>query len=769
MHGFWPFEVTLRSVPKKRVLAIFCSAAAPEIEETAECIERYCDQRTPPDQILLLAPACEDAAIQAIVTSAKFKDRIPAVTRYYNPPASEYLLFDAEGGIVNKNENDVLVGQLSAIKRMALTYLLRNHPVFLTAPQSHHFILPSGKHCQGFFRIGSAMVDGAAIDFMAFCCLPFFPLGIKHIYCDTGTISPVAYAINCLRQRIADNKSCASVGSFGSYKGAKDFRFRDIDNARILISLTSSGGLGPYLCEIDQNIRPESIVTLFTLCDTPGFSNRVCDLRRHKTDNPDGFEAFDGHEEGRCPLCDRGSTRVLISGEQFLPGHARVEPVVVRTKHAPSWLTAFLKRVVGKGLIRANYLSPDARHASKDIFFDMQSLFADDAMLGIDGYKKRMEWMVDQAVPAKVTRIICLDGPGSKAMATVIRDKIRDTLGEKQIYSYSDIVPQIDKYKQNTGATLVVAEAVASGRSLMAVSQLLRYIQPNGAVSYVVGITRLPSPEAFNQIESNLSYGDLPGDHVFVVLDKVSLPLLGLNAQSSWDQELEYLNGLITKCEDTAVLKELEARADIIRACASKAQRGMNEKLFWPKVNGAALTLSPGFVFFADFDKPPAASQADVFFTMLTVLHHLRTLRDSAESLYQHEHLRRVLSPRCFDRFNDGVIQASLLRAALPAELDYSVSEQISGEMAQFLEIVFADEAGQAGEACREFLLALAQGRLRLVATDLGKLKNKCQPQAKDPILKLLWEQILPAEAANQIVAVTPEEATEPAAGTYEI
>jgi hypothetical protein len=112
--------------------------------------------------------------------------------------------------------------------------------------------------------------------------------------------------------------------------------------------------------------------------------------------------------------------------------------------------------------------------------------------------------------------------------------------------------------------------------------------------------------------------------------------------------------------------------------------------------------------------------------------------------------LRRVLSPRCFDRFNDGVIQASLLRAASPAELDYSVAEQISGEMAQFLEIVFADESGQAGEASREFLLALAQNRLRLVMKDLQNLKRKCQERTTDPILSLLWQQILPEEAGNQ-------------------
>jgi hypothetical protein len=49
------------------------------------------------------------------------------------------------------------------------------------------------------------MADGAAIDFVAFCCLPFFASReVKHVYCDTGAITPVVYALNALRNRIGE-------------------------------------------------------------------------------------------------------------------------------------------------------------------------------------------------------------------------------------------------------------------------------------------------------------------------------------------------------------------------------------------------------------------------------------------------------------------------------------------------------------------------------------------------------------------------------------
>jgi len=98
-----------------------------------------------------------------------------------------------------------------------------------------------------------------------------------------------------------------------------------------------------------------------------------------------------------------------------------------------------------------------------------------------------------------------------------------------------------------------------------------------------------------------------------------------------------------------------------------------------------------------------------------------------------------VLSPRCFDRFNDGVIQASILRAAHPAELDYSIDEKLSRDMWHVLDTIFSANSTQAGEAALEFLLALAMKRLKLETKDLETLKKKYGAAMPHPIARALW------------------------------
>jgi hypothetical protein len=117
-------------------------------------------------------------------------------------------------------------------------------------------------------------------------------------------------------------------------------------------------------------------------------------------------------------------------------------------------------------------------------------------------------------------------------------------------------------------------------------------------------------------------------------------------------------------------------------------------------------------------------------------------VRGEEDSLFQQEHLRKVLSPRCFDRFNDGVIQASLLRAALLPELDYSIDENLSKEMYHVLDFIFRAKDVNAGEAYREFLIALALGRLRLRVADMEQLRKDHEGKARDPIDQLLWKKI---------------------------
>src|SRR5262245_12007758 len=343
MHGFWPFDILLpepappdepADLPPKqrRLFFLFCSAKDPDPVSVAECVEAYCDTRRPPDAICLIAPETERGAIEGVLGSEAFQGRARGATRYADPPKTDCLLFDAKGDVLNRAKERPKDLDVEAVKRLGLTYLIRDetHPVYLTAPPSHHFVVPSESHAQTFFRIGSAMADGAAIDFIAFCCLPFFAgREVKHVYCDTGAISPVVYAVNALRNRIGEKPSLACPDSFKSYKGAKDFQFRDMEHSLILISLSTTGGLSPFIRRHHPAISDRDILTLFILHEPAGSTQFVCDLRKDPTRNPQGFDRVETYKEEDCPLCRQGSTRILISTEQFLPGHGHTEQVLI--------------------------------------------------------------------------------------------------------------------------------------------------------------------------------------------------------------------------------------------------------------------------------------------------------------------------------------------------------------------------------------------------------------------------------------------------------
>jgi hypothetical protein len=84
-----------------------------------------------------------------------------------------------------------------------------------------------------------------------------------------------------------------------------------------------------------------------------------------------------------------------------------------------------------------------------------------------------------------------------------------------------------------------------------------------------------------------------------------------------------------------------------------------------------------------------------------------------------------LLTPEAFMTFNDGILKASLLRAARKSELMYEVD---AGYSARMLEIVLAELAGWrsgTGEALPEILLALATSRLRLREADCAAIRTQ--------------------------------------------
>lgn len=137
-----------------------------------------------------------------------------------------------------------------------------------------------------------------------------------------------------------------------------------------------------------------------------------------------------------------------------------------------------------------------------------------------------------------------------------------------------------------------------------------------------------------------------------------------------------------------------------------------------------------------------ACSQADVFVTVAALLEHLRSGSATPPEgrLVNDAQSQSVLSPENFARFNDGVIQASFLRAALPVELNYAASPEQSHSMAGLILRMTDLHDRPQGEGLCEFLLALRLDRLLLDRPTTLMLRERLRDRAESlpPIARWL-------------------------------
>ena len=108
----------------------------------------------------------------------------------------------------------------------------------------------------------------------------------------------------------------------------------------------------------------------------------------------------------------------------------------------------------------------------------------------------------------------------------------------------------------------------------------------------------------------------------------------------------------------------------------------------------------------------------------------------------QSVYIRSLLDPANFSRFNDGIIQASILRAAYSEELRYSIDFEISQEMTNTLETMIRYCDDEQGEALIEFLYAIANKKMTLMKVHLEKIINLLKERGEDDLIKCLGTYI---------------------------
>ncbi|MBU8546124.1 MULTISPECIES: hypothetical protein [Roseomonadaceae] len=676
-------------------LVVFCGPTAFSINDLAAAIKSETSRALSPDAAYLIYP--KDRAAE--VRSQLEEDNSAFHTLSVDTSIGLYS-YD-EAGVVRRHA--VLRGAppealpLQHIRRQGLTELFNRRQGLLEAGPTAHFVKPSKKTDSRFLRASHALSEGAEIFFVAFWLLPYLTDDLDFVHLDTSSIASVVLA-GLLIKRLT---RMPTVRTFQSYRGIYTHPFSPDRADLVLISASQSGSMAGLIASRVKDA--ERVVTLFSMGgDPPKPTQVLCDLRIDEKLNPTGYPPAP-------PPPDPALTRpIRLIGEHFIAAPEPARTVVPGLKHAPTVIAEKISRLQGQGIFVA-YKADAERSSRRAIWIDVEQLRQ------TEPFKEWVEKTVIREIPASVRAIVYPDKDTSaKSVADALIEAIRRHGGDLKnvtLLGLSEIEQDKTAGWPVSGSPIViVGGATGHGEKLLSISRALRRYAPASHRIFLSAATIPSSKRAFGLLQSNLRQPSHCFSSMFeVFLDRAT-------ASESWDKERDYLAEL-----DQTLPNTVASRLQLL----DNSPSGLRNDLFLPGAK-EGLKLRDNFAFWPVGTPCGAASQADVFLTMAAILQNLRT---GADVLPEHRivndpQTHTVLSGETFARYNDGVIQAAILRAALPIELNYRDTPEESRLVGDLIRQMVDLSDRQQGEALGEFLLAILLDRMSLADADLETLKD---------------------------------------------
>lgn len=572
------------------------------------------------------------------------------------------------------------------ILQSGMVELFRKRNGVISSSDNYHFLKPSGDHCDKFIRASNLLISSNEVFFLSIKILPYLKGGVKRIYIDTSSI---AYLILTAIQ-ISDNCDASeiSIESFESYTALVDsYDFVEDEHSLVFISATTSGSLAKGL-DKGTNLCLNQIITLFHL----GLPSNQIGLFDISVALPGGIYS---DKSSSCKLC-KTKRLIRISGDQFLPEMPSNELLTIKKSDFSLARGKFFKEFAKTGVLGCD--DKGSPSDSREHFYvDVRKIVSNPSV----NFAEDLARAVKRYAARDVNGLISLGDTGSDALAA----KISALAGGLPVISAYNL----DDHIVSLQSVMVVAGAITSGRTLLSLSRKLRSLDKSSTIFYFIGFSKVSTADALRQLKSDL----IMGGHEFFILRECPMPRVKEYSKTAWDFEREFLS--VNSGMDPLVSSKKPMPVNFMRRLGS-IQNGLNsDDLFLMSPQGNRLELRRTFAFWSDLmldDVKAPATQSDVYWTIQSVLHDLRiNSHDKGLASLYHS---TVISPVCFDRFNDGVIQSCFLRAAKPVELNYSVDIKFSEKMKDLLISVISNWKNSQGEAALEFLLAMACGRLKI-------------------------------------------------------
>lgn len=696
------FEIT-KNASVHDALLVFVATPTIDPEALATVIETDIERNLVPDEVLLVV---RDPGFDVTRQELEGESQnVATLARLGGRSTITLVGYDCSGGEVRRSHitgpTPKKVLKFDDFKRRAMTSIFNTRHGFVESTSTYHFENPSGRHTERFIRLSNILARGAEIAFIGFCVLPYVPENASTAYLDTPSLYGVVAAIN--EQRSSFTGSVPILAdNFSSYSGVDDYRFTRLADSFLLISASSSGTLAAKLIAA-HGFAPKQVTHLLFLGKDQSGSNIVCDLLKDARLNEDGAATAPSVEgpEG-CKICQKGSHAIKLQGDQFEFAGPQQESLLIGKFDAPTGLAPLMGQFAGGGLFTVG-LGKTVSKQPRQLNVEPDALFAHPK------FQDRLDYVLRRSLPASLGHVIAID-----QASVPLAEQIVSTVSPSVQVVERDALDSIPL--ETTSAIAIVALVIESGRSLLDISRDLRSIAPNAPLLYLIGFSKSTGEPRREALERTLIQTVNPYPYEMIEVERMILPL-----SSEFNPWMAELRLLIDPDVDELILANLRPAISARVTRLRKASEPLNDDVFLANAADRSLNLQTGFVFWPDGVPDNRHSQADVYFTISSVLQQLRANahRTQKSAIKSNWFQQTLLAPENFGRYNDDIIQASILRAAHPYEMNFADAHADSRELGRLIRRIILAAKTDRGGAAAEFLLALATGRMRLRQSDL--------------------------------------------------
>lgn len=596
-------------------------------------------------------------------------------------------------GSINLSGSDLIKIYAEGMNSLAL-----KNNILHVAPSGHSFRHPSGTTNKLFIHAKEIARNEAELQFIArgltLQTYDFDWSELKSVFIDSMGI----YGL--VKEALKFSGSDAKVINFHSYDKVGEQNVPS-DSYLVVISASTSGGMAKRF--VESGFSHKRIITLVEvkerkqLCFTPILIKLNEDLKNKSNSKKD----YD--------------TEIELVGEQFTTKAKQPREVILGIRHKPDELEIILESFAFGGINELN-TKLNASSTSPPVLS-----LKPEALINCPKFNLWLEEELKWEVVASISTIVYKNDGASELLAEKVKyllDRLKKSATGISLIEFDTLTS--DSLSKCSGV-MVVSAFTGDGGQLRQISRSLREYEPDVIPRhFLTGVVIPQTMEEWNRLKRFLVQNAKDRKYGFSAWK--TLPIGPDVMSDSWSDLTQLVSSLdaLSLNPDVPELTDVESAA--ITTLREVVQ--ISHSSFLPNTANKQLKLTSGFVFFSKGleDRLAEISQSVVLLAISAVLQAAREHTVADLCLKSDNYQSVVLSPENFQRFNDDILQACIIRASLPNEIDYSFDHELSLVMSEFLFKVFNRHEHPYGYAALEFAAALATGKLKLKSEHFNRL-----------------------------------------------